>query len=1659
MATAPKPTTLFEYYTGIGAKLPSIAARAKVYEAKGLGPAGEYKGTADQNTKLLAELTRQSEPDPDPPSLVDKAEYFRDLFKGSKPREDLGALREAGFSNAHILDAFLKDLGLTSAAPGDLARVQAYPSAMNTWDAIVDFARFRVDELDLSDSGTDLPPQSAWKPLSETANYPGAVGSPTFDIGTVSGKWQVRGVDLAEVGQMSRDVAQFIVDEGRDELIDTVNRGIVDTVLDFVRPKVPRSLFDALLTYKESYEAVQPVKEDLQEGHRGLTDYVLRGMDAIDDDASGFDTAQGGKLMEDFWSNLAQTALSKLGVLGEGLSKAFGLQRMIVERSDARAQADSSDGREAALPAAAESTIGYRFLVQDISAGAGLVVPEGRRVGVIAAANGDTVSGGNLDDLLQGQGGNDSLSGGDGRDLLAGGSGNDRLIGGTGKDTLYGGAGNDVLIGGLTTFSTPLAGEGVSLLDGGTGNDSLYGNGGNDTLLGGEGNDQLRGEGGDDLLDGGAGIDRASYRFADTAALPGATLAAIRFDASAVGTAARLQIADGLGGTDTLISIEAVNFTGNTLGDSFIGSSGDDLAVGLAGDDSLQGRTGNDTLDGGAGNDMLDGGEGIDSARFDYTDATLNLAGVAAVLDASAIQGAASLLFQAPGLGSDLLRSIEAVIVLGNGRSERFVGTAAADSLSGGGGNDTLEGAAGADTLAGDSGGDSLLGGDGDDRLLGGAGNDTLLGGAGSDVAVFVGAWADYTVGYNAATATFTITDKDTLSSRDGVDVLSGIERFEFADQTLSASEMLPGNKAPVGADLVASTAEDTRLWTYLPEASDRDGDTLVYSRASAPAFGTVTVDALGSFLYQPAPNYNGPDSFRYSVSDNKGGTQTYSVSISVTPVNDAPAATRPIAEAVARTTRPFTLTLPADVMVDAEGAAVSYSASLASGAALPGWLRFDAGTRSFAGTPGVGDAGTLSIKLMGSDGTAVGSTTFPLRIELFVNSPPLATGTSVSTLEDTVLRGTLPPARDADGDPISYRLSAPPVRGSVSVSADGRFVYTPLPDAFGNDSFAFSVVDDQGGSNSYTVQVQLVGVNDEPRGSVSVTGTPLVGERLAAQVNLVDAEGLGRLSYQWLRGGVPIGAATASTYSPSVVDLGQRLSVRVSYIDGGGQPESVTSAASGPITAPREFDGTPGADNLAGSAESDKLNGYAGNDTLSGGGGNDTLDGGDGADQLLGGEGFDIASYVGSERPLLADLGLGFVQIDNVRDSLQGIEGLFGGKAADHLRGNGGPNLLDGFSGADWLEGLDGDDTLVGSGEADTLDGGNGSDWADFGNLGRSVLVDLASGSGLAGGATLRLIGIENLRGTPQADDITGTAGNNVIDGGAGDDRLRGGGGNDRLAGGEGNDVLDGGDGFDVADYRGHLAVSVRLDTGRALQADNSDTLVSIEAVFGSSGNDQLFGRDGPAGRSSDTFRGNGGNDSIDGRGGIDRAEFNGPRSAYTVERTAASDALLLTVSHGGGGSDGIDTLRDVEMLIFSGRALAFGPRAEQVARVAVVLWSPAILGSADLFAKGLSYYDNGYSFDELCSTALNYWTSWSDRELAGALLRHSGSRAFGIDELLGLMGRAGGGTAGRAQAVKAIAEDTATTELLQLAGIFDQGVQAALVVDGVALFAPLPG
>ncbi len=100
---------------------------------------------------------------------------------------------------------------------------------------------------------------------------------------------------------------------------------------------------------------------------------------------------------------------------------------------------------------------------------------------------------------------------------------------------------------------------------------------------------------------------------------------------------------------------------------------------------------------------------------------------------------------------------------------------------------------------------------------------------------------------------------------------------------------------------------------------------------------------------------------------------------------------------------------------------------------------------------------------------------------------------------------------------------------------------------------------------------ITVVNVNDTPEGRPVITGLLFQGALLTATTDTIgDEDGLGTFSYQWNTNdgdtNTAISSADSNTYTSTETEIGKLITVTVSYTDGQGTPESLTSEPIGPI-------------------------------------------------------------------------------------------------------------------------------------------------------------------------------------------------------------------------------------------------------------------------------------------------------------------------------------------------------------------------------------------------------------------------------------------------------------------------------------------------------------
>jgi hypothetical protein len=332
----------------------------------------------------------------------------------------------------------------------------------------------------------------------------------------------------------------------------------------------------------------------------------------------------------------------------------------------------------------------------------------------------------------------------------------------------------------------------------------------------------------------------------------------------------------------------------------------------------------------------------------------------------------------------------------------------------------------------------------------------------------------------------------------------NGTDAFQFTANdgelaSLPATVTLvvqPVNDAPVASGLAVELLEDG-VATGRVTASDIDSPVLTFAISQMPAHGTVDLDsATGIFTYQPFKDYNGTDTFQFVANDGELNSVPATVTLDVLPVNDPPVAA------------PQTLTLLEDAMAtgvvtanDIDSPVLTYAlVNLPSN----GTLSFDAVTGAFAYRPAPNFNGTDSFQFVANDGELSSTPATVTLVVQPVNDAPIAKSSSVELLEDAQLVGRVT-ATDVDSPVLTFALLSAPLHGTLDLDGmTGTFIYHPVKDYNGSDSFQFIANDGELNSVPATVTITVLPVNDPP---VAQDGSLVLAEDAPATGRLVASD------------------------------------------------------------------------------------------------------------------------------------------------------------------------------------------------------------------------------------------------------------------------------------------------------------------------------------------------------------------------------------------------------------------------------------------------------------------------------------------------------------------------------------------------------------------------
>ncbi|WP_177408621.1 cadherin-like domain-containing protein [Pseudomonas sp. M30-35] len=366
-----------------------------------------------------------------------------------------------------------------------------------------------------------------------------------------------------------------------------------------------------------------------------------------------------------------------------------------------------------------------------------------------------------------------------------------------------------------------------------------------------------------------------------------------------------------------------------------------------------------------------------------------------------------------------------------------------------------------------------------------------------------------------------------------------------------------PAADTPVAVDDVNTVAEDTTLTVavgdgLLTNDDDVDGDPLtvtqftiagdaaVYTAGSTATLigvGTLTINGDGSYSFTPDADYSGPvPVVTYSVSDGQGGVDTATLTLTITPANDAPVAVDDVNTVAEDTTLTVAVgdgLLSNDGDIDGDpltvtqftvaGDATVYTAGITATITGVGALTINAdGSYSF--TPDADYSGAIPVATYTvSDGQGgVDTATLTLAITP-ANDAPVATDDTGTVAEDTTLTvavgdGLLTNDDDVDGDPLTvtqftiagdatvYTAGSTATItgvGALTINADGSYSFTPDADYNGSVPVAtYTVSDGQGGVDTATLTLAITPANDAP---VAVDDVNTVAEDTTLTVAVGD--------------------------------------------------------------------------------------------------------------------------------------------------------------------------------------------------------------------------------------------------------------------------------------------------------------------------------------------------------------------------------------------------------------------------------------------------------------------------------------------------------------------------------------------------------------------------
>lgn len=313
---------------------------------------------------------------------------------------------------------------------------------------------------------------------------------------------------------------------------------------------------------------------------------------------------------------------------------------------------------------------------------------------------------------------------------------------------------------------------------------------------------------------------------------------------------------------------------------------------------------------------------------------------------------------------------------------------------------------------------------------------------------------------------TFIYTPNNNFTGTDTFTFIANDTHGNSPEGTVTITVANGQNHLPVAQNANITTAEDTQFTGTLT-ATDADNNPLTFSAGAVAAqHGTVTINTNGSFTYTPDANFNGTDSFTFKANDGTGNSADATVNVTVTAVVDNPTGnTQTVTTGVGTA---FTGTLTAN---NPDNQVITFVAGTTAPA--HGTVTINP-NGSFTFTPTAGFTGTDTFGFVVNNGTTNSAESL-VTVNVTNATAPIAIDGSGTTGVDTPFSGSLTAlVSSTQGANLTFTAVTQPTSGTLSLSADGNFLYTPNAGFTGSDSFTFKANDGTQDSNIATFTINV---------------------------------------------------------------------------------------------------------------------------------------------------------------------------------------------------------------------------------------------------------------------------------------------------------------------------------------------------------------------------------------------------------------------------------------------------------------------------------------------------------------------------------------------------------------------------------------------------------